>query len=583
MSIFKFKLNRNQKRQLKKGELRNIDVDLISLLFDDMKPANGRGAVVKSDGKNMVSKGSSVKFKAEEKDGEGYLYVTVYEPDVKDSQGDIASADEIRKACERFSKKGMLRKNDVNHNMNPVDDCYISENYILKTADPEHYSDTKVGAWVQVIKFDNLQSELWQKAKNNKFNGVSLFGYADDSATQKNELETMKNELTKAIESLKAKNDDKMKPAIDELQSQLNDLDSKMSKSATDENVKTLEKSFNEMLTKLNKAINTSISGEKTEEVKEKMARIGNMKVVVKAEKKELYKAFANVYNGDKTNILTDNLGTQFIDAVVDMNEDDVFTDISVVELGKDESIDKGLLADLVLKNSEDGSPTAQAVPELDIDCPTEILCGDISLSEDTVEFYKDKYGEEAFLAFIETSLSSKAKKALKKLMWNGDRTSSTASLKGLDGLITQVVTATDDVDVDKSDLLKYSERFAFALTKFSNDVLSEKESMVIYVSPKTELAIRSEFAARATNAGDGFLLENSKLSYQGIPIKARQMTDGYYVIGLPKFILLGYRTDVKVKVEHKGSEWKWHWYVRVRFGVTYVGSDYVKVFTEVA
>jgi len=583
MSIFNFKLNRSQKRQLKKGELRNIDVDLISLLFDDMKPANGKGAIVKSEGKSMISKGSSVKFKAEEKDGEGYLYVTVYEPDVKDSQGDIANADEIRKACERFSKKGMLRKNDINHNMNPVDDCYISENSILKVADPTHYPNTKVGAWVQVIKFDNLQSELWQKAKNNKFNGVSLFGYADDSSTQKNELENMKNELSKAIESLKAKNDDKMKPAIDELQSQLDDLSGKMSKSATDENLKALEKSFGDMLTKLNKAINTSLAGEKTEEVKEKMARIGNSIVKVKAEKKELYKALSDVYSGDRKNILTDSLGQQFIDSVLEDDEDDTLTDITVAELGKDESVDRGLIADIVLKNTKDGAPTAQDTGEYDIDCPTEILMGSLSLGQSTVEFYKDKKGDDAFGAYVDEKISAKIKESLKTLIFQGDRSSGTAGLKGIDGLVKLQTTATEVQDVDKSDNLKYSERILYALGKFSNKVLKKKSKMVIYVSAKTELAMRAEYAARETAAGDDFLLKDGQLTFQGIPIKVRDMADGYYIIGLPKFIILGYRSDVDVKIEHKGSEWKWYWYVRVRFGITYVGDDFVKVFKEVA
>jgi hypothetical protein len=35
--------------------------------------------------------------------------------------------------------------------------------YILKAADPEHFPDTKLGAWVQVLKCENLDSELWKK------------------------------------------------------------------------------------------------------------------------------------------------------------------------------------------------------------------------------------------------------------------------------------------------------------------------------------------------------------------------------------------------------------------------------------
>lgn len=576
MSIFK------TRKALRKGELRDIDVDLISLLFDDMKPANGKGAIIKADGKETVFKGSSVKYKAEEKDGEGLLYVTVYEPEVKDSQGDTASAEEIQKACSRFAKKGMLRKNDVNHNMTPVEDCYIAENYILKVSDPTHYPETKVGAWVQVIKFDDLNSSLWQKAKKGGFNGVSLFGYANDTDTRQNELESMKNELEKAIETLKQKNSDKMQPAIDELQSKLNEMQSKMAKSATDESFRALEKNFGDLITKLNKAINTSISGENAEETKEKMAKIGNTTVTVVPEKKELYKALGDIYSGDKKNILVDNLGQQFIDSVLANDDDDTLSDITVVELTKDESVDRGLISDIVLKNVKDGAAVAQNISDSDIECPTEILTGSMSLSQTTVEFYKDKTGSEAFGAYVDQTISSKIKESIKSLIFQGDRSSSNTGIKGLNGVVKLASTAESIIEIDKTEHEKYSDKLLFALGQFDNKVLRQKRNLVIYVSAKTELAMRAEFAARSTGAGDEFLLKDGQLTFQGIPIKIRDIADDHYIIALPKFIILGYRSDVDVKIEHNGADWKWYWYVRVRFGVTYVADDFVKVFQEV-
>lgn len=80
------------KKRLKKGELRNIEVDLISLLFDEVKPANGKGFVAKCGELNYIFKGSSVKLKRDE---EGRVFVTVMEPAVVDSQGDRASATSI--------------------------------------------------------------------------------------------------------------------------------------------------------------------------------------------------------------------------------------------------------------------------------------------------------------------------------------------------------------------------------------------------------------------------------------------------------------------------------------------------------
>ncbi|OPZ48742.1 MAG: hypothetical protein BWY95_00578 [Bacteroidetes bacterium ADurb.BinA104] len=73
-------------------------------------------------------------------------------------------------------------------------------------------------------------------------------------------------------------------------------------------------------------------------------------------------------------------------------------------------------------------------------------------------------------------------------------------------------------------------------------------------------------------------LLEGGKVSFAGIPIKARLMPDEYIIGGLPKFIIIGYRTDAELKVEHHGSDWKYHWYIRIRPGITYI-DGFVKVF----
>ena len=37
-----------ERKTVRKGELRNVEVELVSLLFDDMNPANQKGFVVKS-------------------------------------------------------------------------------------------------------------------------------------------------------------------------------------------------------------------------------------------------------------------------------------------------------------------------------------------------------------------------------------------------------------------------------------------------------------------------------------------------------------------------------------------------------
>jgi hypothetical protein len=130
-------VNLFKKKTIQKGELRNIEVDLVSLLFDDMNPANQKSYVVKSsDGKSYRHRFGSVKFKSEAVGTQGRLYVTLLEPDTPDTQGDVYNAVEVQKACDHFARHGMVGKCDVNHNLRPVGEFFVAENYILKAADP---------------------------------------------------------------------------------------------------------------------------------------------------------------------------------------------------------------------------------------------------------------------------------------------------------------------------------------------------------------------------------------------------------------------------------------------------------------
>ncbi len=171
----------NKTRIIQKGELRNVEVELVSLLFDEMNPANQKGFVVKNaSGRSFEHKINSTKFKSETSGTQGRLYVTLMEPNIHDSQGDYYTREEIQKSCDHFAKHGLVGKCDVNHNMQPVPEFAVVENYILKNSDREHFPDAKVGSWVQVLKCEDLESELWQKVEKGEFNGVSIYGRADD-------------------------------------------------------------------------------------------------------------------------------------------------------------------------------------------------------------------------------------------------------------------------------------------------------------------------------------------------------------------------------------------------------------------
>ncbi len=571
------------KKILKKGELRNVEVELVSLLFDGMTPANQKGFVVKSaNGRSFVIKGSSQKFKSETEGSEGKLYVTLMEPKVKDAQGDFYNTAEIEKACEFFSKHGMVGKNDINHNNYPVKDFFVSQNYILKTKDDAHFPDTKIGSWVQVLKCDNLESDLWKKIEKGEFNGVSIYGRADDIGAAEETLKAIRKELAGLKELHKSMQDSdrrkELEKAVDELETKLSQLESGLGDNALHEAVKSIEKSLNNLSITMNKAISKSINGEPGEDDSDKEVFINGDKIVVKSSHREIYKGIADVDSGKAMNILTPNNTSLFIDEVIGSKPSDTLADVSVIPLLKDEKIDVGLIEDLIFKNSLDGALTAQDVGTADLDCPTGILNAEFTLGRDVVEFYKDKYGEDAFGAYVEQHIAKKAEKAIRLLLFKGDRASATAKLKALNGVIKLATDATDITEINPTTYEEWTERFEQALLLFSDEMLEEQENFKIYVSHKDLIRIRTELGQRQTNKGDKLLLEGGKISFAGIPVKARLMADNYIVAGLTKFIIIGYRTDAELKVEHHGADWKYHWYIRIRPGITYV-PNFVKIF----
>jgi len=565
-----------ERRTVRKGELRNVEVELVSLLFDDMNPANQKGFVVKSaTGKAYKVRGSSVKFKSETKGRQGRLFVTLMEPDVKDAQGDFYTAEEIQKACDHFSKHGMVGRNDINHNNHPIDDFSVAENYILKTEDRTHFPDTRIGAWVQVLKCDDLDSALWKKVEKGDFNGVSIYGRADDYNSTNETLKAIRDEiagLRDLQKSLKdADREAELESAIDELESKVSRLENGIDDGGLREAVKSIEKSLDSLSSTMSRAISKSIQGEPDADGGDREVIVNGEKVLVKAAHREIYKGIADVDSGKAMSILTPNNTSLFIDEVIGSKPGDTLTDISVIPLLKDEKIDVGLIEDLIFHNSLDGTLSAQDVATADLSCPTGILMAEFTLGRDVVEFYKDKYGEDAFGAYVEQHIAQKTEKAMRLLLFRGDRASATAKLKALNGLIKLATDGTDITAISPTTYDEWTERFEQVLLGFTDEMLEEQESFRIYVSQKDLIRIRTELGKRESNVGDKLLLEGGKVSFSGIPVKARLLPDNYIVCGLTKFIIIGYRTDAELKVEHHGADWKYHWYIRIRPGITYV------------
>ena len=571
----------NKSKIVQKGELCNVEVELVSLLFGEMTPANQKGFVVKNaSGRSFEHKINSTKFKSETSGTQGRLYVTLMEPDIQDSQGDFYSKDEIQKACDHFAKHGLVGKCDVNHNMQPVPEFSVVENYILKTADKEHFPDTKVGAWVQVLKCENLSSELWQKVEKGEFKGVSIYGRADDYRNAEASLTEIKNELNSLRKVAEQNNNTDLQKGITAISEKIAEIEKSSGNVMLGDAIHSIEKSLKDLSVTMSRAISKSIPGEPDENKSnvDREVTIDGNKIVVKASHREIYKGISDVDSGKAMNILTANTTSLFIDEVIGSQPGDTLSDISVIPLLKDEKIDVGLIDDLVFKNSLDGALTAQGVSTADLSVPTGILNAEFTLGRDVVEFYKDKYGEDAFGAYVEQHIAKKTEKAMRLLLFKGDRASGTDKLKALNGIIKLATTGTDVTDIDNDTYVTFAERFEAALLNFSDEILEEQESFKFYVSQKDLIRIRSEIAKRETAAGDRLLLEGGNVSFAGIPVKARLMPDDYIVGGLPKFIIIGYRTDAELKVEHHGSDWKYHWYIRIRPGITYI-PNFVKIF----
>lgn len=118
-------------------------------------------------------------------DEKGELLSVVYAPEVRDSQGDIASAEVIKQMMYDAAKEGV--QIDLRHNETPVAkaDAYIAESFLIQKGDAR-FADFKdyngkvvdvAGAWAVVIKIDS--PDLRKQYKEGKWNGVSMGGTAE--------------------------------------------------------------------------------------------------------------------------------------------------------------------------------------------------------------------------------------------------------------------------------------------------------------------------------------------------------------------------------------------------------------------
>ena len=569
------------RKTIKKGELVDLDVEFVSLLFDEMKPKNGKGTVVKgAGGQTFTPVMSSAKFKSDKKAGK--LYVTLMEPGLTlDPDGDRMTEPEVEKAMYKLSQKGLIGRIDTNHNFIKDGDYFIAEHHVLKALDEDHFPGIKIGAGVEVIQCTDLESESWKKVLKGDFNGVSIYGKALDVPIDNSvAVEALKATLT-TLENIVVKggNDD-LKAEIKKIENKIKELEGTDDNSIVTEAMKGIQKSIDKLLESLPKAISKSINEDpEGDDVKnEKKIKVQGEEIVIKDYHREIIeKGFASDGDPEKVNLLVGNTSDQFIDETIDNIDDETLNEISVAEMDKDNKVDVGIVEDLILKNELDGDPAAQTIAASDLEIAPGILKGEMKLSRTTVEHYKQKYGEEAYLAYVLLKLGRKALKAVKHLLFKGDRASGTAKLKGLDGVLKLATTAVDVTTINTTTYQTWVSRFEQALLEFTDDMLSEQENFKIYVSFKDLIRVKGEAKNPNTLIAGRLMIDGSgKVSFDGIPVKGRFITDNYIIAGHSKFIIIGVRTDAEVY--RRFIPWFWHWYIRLRAGITYV-TGFIKVY----
>jgi len=97
----------------------------------------------------------------------------VYEPDEVDSQGDMTTEDEIRKAAYQFMEE--VQKFKMNHKGKPVK-ARVLESYIAPNDLVIAGHEVKKGSWLLTTRI--LDKQIWDDIKSGKLTGYSMAGYA---------------------------------------------------------------------------------------------------------------------------------------------------------------------------------------------------------------------------------------------------------------------------------------------------------------------------------------------------------------------------------------------------------------------
>lgn len=96
----------------------------------------------------------------------------VYKPNVKDTQGDWMTLEEVEKMAYLFMKTSSMHSIDTLHTFKYVG-AYVCESYIVRENDPDEYP---VGSWAVAVKIED--DKIWEKIESGEYAGLSLAAIA---------------------------------------------------------------------------------------------------------------------------------------------------------------------------------------------------------------------------------------------------------------------------------------------------------------------------------------------------------------------------------------------------------------------
>ena len=152
-------------------EIRNARIRFVSLVD---KAANLQSFLVtkNKDGEaSFTTCGQIVKADADNH----YVTGIVYEPMVKDSQGNFMTEDEIVKAARWYAKNGNMV--DVQHSFSPLSSASVVESWVAKADFSLGDKAVKKGTWLMTVEISD--DKIWNRIEKGEITGFSMGGVGE--------------------------------------------------------------------------------------------------------------------------------------------------------------------------------------------------------------------------------------------------------------------------------------------------------------------------------------------------------------------------------------------------------------------